>query len=59
MGFITLLGRILVVAAIASSAFNHLESPQTSIEEFQQNYQTLDSLSQQYLKYDIPIDQVT
>lgn len=58
MGLLKVFGSILIVAAIASSSYFHLESPEESVQEFQSNYATLDSLAQQYLKYDIPLDQV-
>jgi hypothetical protein len=58
MGLLTLIGRVLIVAAIASSAYLHLNAPERSIQEFQANYSTLDGLSQQYLSYDLPLDQV-
>lgn len=58
MGLLTFLGRFLIVTAVLSSAYFHLNSPEISLQEFQTNYATLDSLSQQYLKYDLPFDHV-
>ena len=58
MGFLTFFGRVLIVTAIVSSAYYHLEHPENSINEFKDNYSTIDALSNQYLKFDIPLDQV-
>ena len=58
MGFLTFFGRVLIVTAIVSSAYYHLEHPENSISEFKDNYATIDALSNQYLKFDIPLDQV-
>jgi hypothetical protein len=58
MAFLKLLGRILIVAALASSAYHHLQVPTTSVEEFKANYQIVDQLSNQYLSFDIPYDNV-
>lgn len=58
MGVLTFLGRFLIVTAVLSSAYFHLNSPEISLQEFQTNYATIDSLSQQYLKYDLPYDHV-
>lgn len=58
MGFLKVLGRILIITALVSSAFHHLRTPQLSVEEFKSNYKTLDTLSATYLDYDIPFDNV-
>lgn len=58
MGFVKLLGRILIITALASSAYYHLQHPTTSVEEFKANYQIVDQLSNQYLSFDIPYDNV-
>ena len=58
MGFATQVGRVLIVIAIASSSFSHLSMPDRSLVEFKENYATLDKVSQQYLNYDIPLDNV-
>jgi hypothetical protein len=58
MGFLKLLGRVLIITALISSAYHHLERPSHSAGEFKANYQTLDQLSNTYLKYDIPLDNV-
>lgn len=58
MGFVTFLVRFLIVTAIASSAYYHLEHPEKSINEFKDNYATIDALSNKYLEFDIPLDQV-
>lgn len=58
MGFLKLLGRVLIITALVSSAYHHLERPSHSVEEFKANYQTVDQLSNTYLKYDIPLDNV-
>ena len=58
MGFTTLIGRVLIVTAIASSAFSHLNMPDRSLVEFKDNLATIDALSQQYLNYDIPLENV-
>lgn len=59
MGFLKLLGRVLIITALVSSAYHHLERPTQSVEEFKANYNTLDQLSNTYLKYDIPLDNVS
>jgi hypothetical protein len=58
MGFLKLFGRVLIVIAIVSSAYLHLNAPEKSVQEFQANYSTLDNLSQKYLSYDLPLDHV-
>ena len=59
MGFLKLLGSILIITALASSAYHHLERPNLSIEEFKSNYHTVDQLSYTYLNFDIPYDNVS
>lgn len=58
MGFILLVARVLIITALASSAYHHLNFPNNSVNEFQNNYRLLDSLSNQYLTFDIPFDNV-
>ena len=58
MGVLTFLGRFLIVTSVLSSAYCPLNSPGMRLQEFQTNYATLDSLSQQYLQYDLPYDHV-
>lgn len=58
MGFLLFVARVLIVTALASSAYHHLNAPQTSVLEFQTNYKILDTLSNQYLSFDIPYDNV-
>jgi hypothetical protein len=59
MGFLKLLGRILIITALASSAYHHLERPVASVDEFKSNYHTIDQLSYTYLNFDIPYDNVS
>jgi hypothetical protein len=58
MGLLTFVGRVLIITAIVSSAYFHLNAPERSVQEFQANYSTLDALAQQYLSYDLPLDHV-
>ena len=58
MGFLKILGRILIITALVSSAYYHLQQPTKSVDEFKANYRTVDQLSNQYLNYDIPWDNV-
>jgi hypothetical protein len=58
MGFLKLLGRVLIITALVSSAYHHLKRPNHTVEEFKANYNTLDQLSKTYLQYDIPLDNV-
>ena len=58
MGLIKFIGRILIVTTIISSAYFHLETPQASLQEFKENYNHIDNIAKQHLKYDIPLDNV-
>lgn len=42
MGFLKVFGRILIITALVSSAYHHLQHPTTSVEEFKTNYKILD-----------------
>ena len=58
MSFFKFLGRLLLVTALVSSAYHHLQQPDRSVEEFKTNYKTLDELSNKYLQYDLTFDNV-
>ena len=58
MGFVTFVARVLIVTAIASSAFSHLDQPDRHLQEFKDNYAVVDGLSQTYLQFDLPYDNV-
>ena len=58
MGFISLLGRVLIITALVSSAYHHLQHPGKAVDEFKSNYNIVDKLTNQYVGFDIPYDNV-
>lgn len=58
MGVLKFIGRVLIVLSLVSSAYLHLQVPTLSTKEFSDNYAVLDNLSQQYLQFDLPWDNV-
>jgi hypothetical protein len=58
MGFLKVFGRLLIITALVSSVYHHLNQPNLSVEEFKTNYKAVDTLSATYLDYDIPFDNV-
>ena len=42
MGFLKLFGRVLIITALVSSAYHHLQNPTTAVEEFKTNYKVID-----------------
>ena len=59
MGFFKFTARVLIVTALISSAYHHLNDPSSAVKEFTSNYKVIDHYSNQYLSYDIPFDNVT
>jgi hypothetical protein len=46
MAILTLVGRVLIVAALVSSAYLHIYQSHLSAKEFSGNYSVVDGLSQ-------------
>ena len=59
MGFLKFTARVLIITALISSAYHHLNNPNEAIQEFNVNYKVLDEISNQYFSYDIPYDNVS
>lgn len=58
MALLKFIGRLLVITSIISSAYFHLETPQAGLQEFKTNYSHLDKITNSYLEYDLPLDNV-
>jgi hypothetical protein len=58
MSALSFLGRLLIATAIVSSAYIHYQHPAKNTDEFIANYNAIDKFSNQFLEFDIPLDNV-